>query len=248
VVQAARAQFDDPEIQIVRKTHVRTSRAASAAVKYAAEHNAVVCYSLVAPKVRQAAVREIQRRRVPAVDVLGPVLSILEDHLGQAPRLRAGLSYQLQKERFDRVDAVDFTLAHDDGCGLADLDQADVVLVGVSRCSKSVTCFYLAYRGIRAANVPLVPGCELPNKLLSLPAKKVIGLTMNAKRMRSLREARVRDIRDASFGNYADLREINRELTFANAVMAEHRWRRIDVSYLSVEEVAKQIIKMIPEK
>jgi regulator of PEP synthase PpsR (kinase-PPPase family) len=247
VVRAAQAQFDDPAIEIVRKTQVRTARAAVAAVKDAAEQNAVVCYSLVAPKIRAAAVQEIERRRVPAVDILGPVLSLLEDHLGQAPRLRPGLSYQLHQERFDRADAVDFTLAHDDGCGLADLHKADVVLVGVSRSAKSVTCFYLAYRGIRAANVPLIPGCALPDELLALPSRKVIGLTMNAKRLRSVRESRVRDIRDASFGSYADVREIDRELKYAQAVMAKHRWRRIDVSYASVEEVAKDIMQMIAE-
>jgi hypothetical protein len=245
VVDAARAQFDDPEVRIVRKTQVRTIRAALAAVKYAVDHNAVLCYSIVAPKVRAAVVREIQRRRIAAVDILGPMLTVMEDHLGQTPRLRPGLSYQLQKEKFDRMEAVDFTLAHDDGCGLADLHKADVVLVGASRCCKSVTCFYLAYRGICAANVPLIPGCELPKELLAIASKKVIGLTMNAKRLHSVRDARIQTMGNAKFGNYGDLREINTELKYVISIMAKHRWRRIDVSYTSVEEVAKEIVKML---
>ncbi len=245
VVDAAKAQFDDPDLRIVRKTQVRTIRAALAAVKYAAEHDAVLCYSLVAPKVRAAVVQEIERRRIAAVDILGPMLTVLEDHLGQTPRLRPGLSYQLQKEKFDRVEAVDFTLAHDDGCGMADLHKADVTLVGASRCCKSVTCFYLAYRGIRAANVPLIPGCELPSELLAIEPKKVIGLTMNAKRLHSVREARIRTMGNASFGGYGDLREISTELQYVNSILAKHRWRRIDVSYTSVEEVAKEIVEML---
>jgi regulator of PEP synthase PpsR (kinase-PPPase family) len=245
VIQAALAQFDEPDVNIVRETKVRTIRAAVRAVKYAAEHNAVICHSIVAPKIRQAVVQETERLGVPTIDILGPVLTVMEDHLGQAPRLRPGLSYQLRKQNFDRVDAVNFTLAHDDGCGLADLAKADVVLVGVSRCSKSVTCFYLAYRGIRAANVPLIPGCEPPAELLSLPSKKVVGLTMNANRLRSLREARIQTMGKANFDKYGNLQEINEELKYATALMAKHSWRRIDVSYMSVEEVAKDIVAMI---
>jgi regulator of PEP synthase PpsR (kinase-PPPase family) len=145
------------------------------------------------------------------------------------------------------MDAIDFTLAHDDGCGLPDVAKADVVVVGVSRSSKSVTCFYLAYRGIRAANVPLIPGCEPPAELLSLPSRKVIGLTMNASRLRSLREARIQTMGKADFAKYGDLREISEELKYAAAMMSERSWRRIDVSYMSVEEVAKQIVAMLAD-
>ncbi len=244
VIQAALAQFDAPEVNIVRETKVRTIRAAVRTVKYAAEHNAVICHTIVAPKIRQAVVRETKRLHVPTIDILGPVLTVMEDHLEQAPRLRPGLSYQLRKEKFDRRDAIDFTLVHDDGCGLADLAKADVVIVGVSRSSKSVTCFYLAYRGLRAANVPLIPGCEPPAELLSLPSEKVIGLTMNANRLRSLREARIQMMGKANFEKYGGLQGINEELKYAAAIMAEHSWRRIDVSYTSVEEVAKEIVAM----
>ena len=245
VIQAALAQFDDPNVSIVRETKVGTIRAAKRAIKYAAEHNAVICHTIIAPKIRQAVIRETERLGVPTIDILGPVLTVMEDHLEQVPRLRAGLSYQLKKEHFDRRDAIDFTLVHDDGCGLADLAKADVVIVGVSRSSKSVTCFYLAYRGIRAANVPLIPGCEPPSELLSLPSEKVVGLTMNANRLRSLREARIQTMGKANFDKYGDLRAINEELKYANSVFGKHSWRRIDVSYTSVEEVAKEIVAMI---
>jgi len=245
VIQAALAQFKDPNVQIVAKTKVRTIRAAERAVKYAAEHDAVLCHTIVAPKVREAVVRESRRLDVPTVDLLGPILSLLEDHLHQTPRLRPGLSYRLRKEQFDRRVAVDFTLSHDDGCGLADIDKADVVLVGVSRSSKSVTCFYLAYWGIRAANVPLIPGCDPPAELLALPKKKVIGLTVNANRLRSLRRTRLEMMGDVELDKYVDPTELNRELNAAIALMSKYRWRRIDVSYMSVEEIAKEVATMI---
>jgi hypothetical protein len=242
LLQAALAQFGNPEVNVVRRTKIRSSRAAVQAVQDASEQSAVILHSLVSPRVRKTLVDECERRQVPAIDVLGPVLTLLEDHFRRKPRRRPGLSYQFQKERFERIDAVDFTLAHDDGCGLADLDQADVVVVGVSRAAKSVTCFYLAYRGVRAANVPLVPGCEPPTELLSLDPRKVYALTMNLRRLCSLRLARAEALGEVPPGAYADERAIARELRAAEQLIDQQGWRKFDVSYLSVEEVAGQIL------
>jgi hypothetical protein len=242
LLRAALAQFGNPEVAIVRRTKVRSSRAAVKAVREASEQSAVIFHSLVSPRVRKSMIDECERRRVPAIDVLGPALTLLEDHFNRKPRRRPGLSYQFQKERFERIDAVDFTLAHDDGCGLADLDRADVVVVGVSRSSKSVTCFYLAYRGVRAANVPLVPGCEPPAPLLKLEPAKVFGLTMNPRRLYSLRQARAEALGEVSVGSYVDERGIARELRDADRLIEQQGWQKIDVSYLSVEEVATQIL------
>jgi [pyruvate, water dikinase]-phosphate phosphotransferase / [pyruvate, water dikinase] kinase len=245
VVKAALAQFEEPDVVIDLRPHVRSAKAAIRIVEEAADANAILFHSLVAPKVRDAVIHHTQARRVPSVDVLGPVLSALNDYLGEAPRLRPGLSYQLRKEHFDRIEAVNFTLAHDDGCALDGLARADVVLVGPSRVAKSVTCFYLAYRGIRAANVPLVPGWELPQQLTGLDKQKVIGLTMNPARLQSIRHQRVRDLGRGSFDQYDDLDNIRHELREASRLVARHGWRSIDVSYKSVEEVAREVLTMI---
>ena len=125
------------------------------------------------------------------------------------------------------------------------LSRADVVLVGPSRVAKSATCFYLAYRGIRAANVPLVAGFELPRQLLELDKQKVIGLTMNPARLRSIRRERVRDMGRAPVEKYSELDTVRRELRDAGRLIARHGWRSIDVSYKSVEEVARDVLKMI---
>ena len=165
VVNAALAQFERPHVRVVKRHNVRTVTAARKIVRELESDHTVICHSLVSPAVRDAVVAEASRRMIPAVDILGRVLAVLSDHLGVAPQRKPGLSYKLQKEYFDRIDAVSFTLEHDDGAGLSTLAEADVVLVGVSRVSKSVTCFYLAYRGIRAANVPLIPGVDLPDAI-----------------------------------------------------------------------------------
>jgi regulator of PEP synthase PpsR (kinase-PPPase family) len=245
VLRAALAQFDDPKVEVVLRTGVRTVEVVEELVEEAAAAGAVVCHSVVEPATREALLKKLRIRNVPSVDVLGPLITLLEDYLGQSPRRQAGLSYQLQKESFDRIDAVDFTLEHDDGCGLGDLDLADVVIVGVSRVSKSVTCFYLSYQGVRAANVPLVPDLPPLPQLLKVDPKKVIGLTMNANRLRSVREVRIGTMGEGPFGEYGDRRAITAELSGANEIMKAHGWRSIDVSYKSVEEVAKEVLALI---
>jgi len=154
----------------------------------------------------------------------------------------------LNQEQFDRLDAMDFTLGHDDGLGLHDLDQADVVLVGASRTSKSVTCVYLAMRGIRAANVPLIPGCPVPDELTKLKSDRVIGLTMNPAHLASLRRTRVDQMSHLEVTDYADPHSIRVELNGLRRLMTTHGWTCIDVSYKAVEELAGQIIKMIPRR
>ena len=246
VLKAALAQFDEPGVRVVRRRNLRSEADVVREVRYAADAHAVICHSLVVPLLRDTLLREATRLRVPTIDVLGPLLTMLQDFFGQTPRGLPGLAFQMQRERLERIDAVDFTLAHDDGCGLADLDQADVVLAGASRVSKSVTCFYLAYEGICAANVPLIPGLDPPPELLAIDRRKVIGLTMNANRLQSLRQARIKTLGNGSFDTYGSLHEIEAELRDLERIMARHGWRRIDVSYMSVEEVAKEIISLIP--
>ena len=152
LVRAALDQFEKPNVEIILQANVRSVRAAVEAVRQAEESGAVICHTLVVPGIREAVVEEAKRRSVPLVDILGPVLTVLGDHLESHPRYQPGLSYARQKEHLERFGAVDFALAHDDGARLRDIDRADVVLVGVSRCCKSVTCFYLAFRGIRAGS------------------------------------------------------------------------------------------------
>ena len=245
VLNTALAQFDEPNIHVVKKKGVRTSRDARKIVRQAADRGAVVCHSLVSTKIRDAVVDEAKHRLVPTVDILGGTLAMLSDHLGASPHGTPGLAYKLQKDYFDRIEAVSFTLDHDDGCGLSTLRGADVVLVGVSRSSKSVTCFYLAYRGIRAANVPLIVGHDPPAPLLKMPKGKVIGLTLSPARLQALREVRREMWGGTEMDSYVGRQEVRNEVTFALSLMKKHGWSSIDVSYMAVEEVARRVRGMI---
>ena len=248
VLAAALAQFDNPQVRIELHAHIKSTEDALEFVRQAARQHAIVCYTLVAPKIRQAVSESLLNLGVPAVDLLGPTISLLADFLGIKPRGHAGLLGELYKEKFDRIDAVDFTLAHDDGQRVHDLAEADVVLVGVSRVSKSVTCFWLASRGIRAANVPITVIHPIPEELERLDPERVIGLTMNVGRLCALRQARVDRLTKRTVGGYAEHRDVAAELRRTTSIMNLHGWRCVDISYKSIEEVASEIIQMLPPK
>jgi len=244
VVQAALVQFAGQNYELVRKANVRTKREIEAIVREAASAHALIFYTLVSDRTRRA-IREIsQKLLVPTVDILGSPLTALNDLFHTAPGATPGLLYESEREHFDRIEAIDYTLKHDDGQRPHELAAADVVIVGVSRASKSSTCFYLAYQGIKAANVPLFPDLEPPTELLALDREKVIGLTVNVLHLKRVREARMRGLRLRGMESYTDRREIARELRAANAMMARHGWRMIDISYRAIEEIAKQVVKL----
>lgn len=248
LLQAALAQFPNNEVDVVYQTGVRSAKRAIEIVNQASANGAMICHSLVAPKVRQAVDAEARLRGVPCIDALGPALALLGDHLDTVPRGRAGLLYEVHHEQMERMDAVDFTLGHDDGKRMQELKQADVVLVGASRTSKSVTCFYLASRGVFAANVPLIPLQPLPAALTRLPSRRVIGLTMNAAHLESIRQTRVDRISNRPVAHYAELSDIRAELREIRETMSRQGWECIDVSYKATEEVADQIIEMLPSR
>ncbi|MDA1180394.1 MAG: kinase/pyrophosphorylase, partial [Planctomycetota bacterium] len=177
VVNSALAQFRKPSVCVTNEPQIRKAAELRRVIRDAKRNNAVVCHTLVEPKLRSIAAQEAKASLVALVDILGPVVKLMADHLKVDPLSQPGLSYEVNKEQFDRMDAVDFTLAHDDGQRVGSLHKADVVLVGVSRVSKSVTCFFLAYRGIRAANVALTCATEPPPQLLKLDPARVVALT-----------------------------------------------------------------------
>jgi regulator of PEP synthase PpsR (kinase-PPPase family) len=244
LVRAALVQFSGQRYRLVRKAEVLTVKRIKSIVKSAAKRHAIIFYTLVSEETRKAIEETSKELLVPAVDVLGPAFSALHDLFKSAPGSTPGLLYSSDREHFDRVVAIDYTLKHDDGQRPHELKDADVVLVGVSRASKSSTCFYLAYQGIRAANVPLVPEFPPLPQLARLDPKKVIGLRINVMRLMTVREARAANMRLGHTDKYTDKREIAQEVLAANRIMDEHGWRSIDVSYKAIEEIAREVMAM----
>ncbi len=244
LVNAALVQFKDQRNRLVRKANVRNPGSVGEIVAEAAGAHAIIFYTLVSESTRAAMKEASERLLVPTVDVLGPAFSALHDLFKSAPQSTPGLLYDSDRERFDRIEAIDYTLKHDDGQRPHELADADVVLAGVSRTSKSSTCFFLAYEGIRAANVPLFADIPPPPQLLMLDPKKVIGLRVNVLRLRTIREARLQTMKMGAIDKYVDKREIAREVREANRLMDQHGWRSIDASYRAIEEIAKTVITL----
>ncbi|MCK4342989.1 MAG: kinase/pyrophosphorylase [Phycisphaerae bacterium] len=247
VVKAVLVQFDDIDVRLIRKAKVRRPETVRQLMEKAAEDQALVFYTLVYDKAREAIEEAARQQMVPIVDVLGPVLVSLYDLFKSTPRAEPGILYKSNKAHFDRIDAVDYTLHHDDGCRARGLSEADVVLVGVSRASKSTTCFYLAYSGIRAANVPLFHDCDPPPELLKIDPRRVIGLTTNPHRLQSVRDSRLRSWKMDVTEEYGDRTQIARELRAANEQMAKYGWRCIDASYKAIEEIAREVIQLLED-
>lgn len=244
LLEAALVQFAEQPHEVVRWPEVRTPDEVSLVIGAAAARNATVFYTLVSDETRNAMKSGAGRFLIPAVDLLGPSFSALHDVFKKEPSATPGLFYASDRERFDRHAAIDYTLKHDDGQRSDDLDKADVVIVGVSRASKSTTCFYLAYQGVKAANVPLITDRQPPEALCRLEPSRVVGLRMNITRLMTVREARATHLGHTHTGYYVDKREIMREVRHANGLMDTYGWRTIDASYMAVEEIAREIVRL----
>lgn len=202
----------------------------------------LVLHTIVNPDLRRQLEIRCSEMNLPAVSVLDPLTNAFSDYLDLERTLDTGAQHKMDDAYFKRIAALDYTLAHDDGQMTWDLDAADVVLVGVSRTSKTPTCMYLANRGIKAANIPLVPTSEAPAELFTLTRPLVVGLIASADRLGQIRKNRLGAMNADDNTSYADESAIKAELLKAKRMFAKHRWPVIDVTRRSVEETAAQIL------
>ncbi|MDX1711232.1 MAG: pyruvate, water dikinase regulatory protein [Rhodovibrionaceae bacterium] len=209
------------------------------------EHPGPVLFTLVNEELRGLLMSGCRSIGVPCIPVLDPVIFALASYFGVGIRGQPGLQHVMDTEYFERIEAMNFTMSHDDGQMLADIEQADVVLVGVSRTSKTPTCIYLANRGIKAANVPVVPNMPLPDEVLRARHPMVVGLTKDPNRLVQLRRNRLR-MKDSEMQetDYVNLESVREEVAYARRVCTKHRWHMIDVTRRSIEETAASILSL----
>ncbi len=243
VAKAACAQFDVRAIEHVHAL-VRTGRQLDRVLREIEDHPGLVMYTMVNPELRDALVAGCQPLRVTTIAVLEPVLSAMARFLGRERTGRPGRQHALDAEYFHRIDALNYAMAHDDGQMFDDLDQADIVLIGVSRTSKTPTSIYLANRGIKTANIPLVPGRPLPLTLEGLKHPLIIGLTVSPDRLMQIRRNRLIALNEEGPSDYADLDTIREEILSARRLFERHKWPVIDVSRRSIEETAAAILHL----
>jgi regulator of PEP synthase PpsR (kinase-PPPase family) len=246
LVAALEAQFPDQPFEEVRHPRVETVDDLRLAVNRAKNRPAVLVYTIVKPELRAAMKELCKRNRVHYCDILGPPLASIAKVSGQAARMTPGARPPLNSAYFKRMAAIEFAVKFDDGVG-GGLREADVVLVGVSRTSKTPLSIYLGYLGYKAANVPIVRGIEPPKELFEIDPAKIVGLTIDAGRLVEIRQDRVRQMR-ANRRAYAEIAAIYEELDTATALHRRLGCPVIDITELSIEETAARIVRLVEQR
>ncbi len=205
----------------------------------------MVLHTIVDKDLRAALETGCRALDMPCVAALDPLVASLARYLGAAISTRVGAQHALDHEYFNRIEALDFAIAHDDGQGFNDLEAADVILVGVSRTSKTPTSIYLAHRGVRSANVPLVPGSEPPPQLFEVKRPLVVGLTVSPDRLVQIRRNRLIGLREGRDTDYVETDAVREETVRARRLFERQGWPVIDVTRRSVEETAAAVLNLL---
>ena len=242
VADACLAQFENIEVHTHTHTQVLRPARFQAFIQAIEDNPGPVLYTIVDRRLAGKLETECLQQGVSCIDALFGVLSQLATDFGQPARGLPGRQHQLNENYFQRIEAMQFTLAHDDGQGTERLRDAEVILVGVSRTSKTPTSMYLAnHRGLKAANVPFVPGVELPGLLFGKNAPFVVGLTTSVERLVQIRRNRMAVLGEQKTTDYIDPERVKKEILEARRLFTRMRWPVIDVSRRSIEETAAEI-------
>jgi regulator of PEP synthase PpsR (kinase-PPPase family) len=227
---------------------VRTERQLLMVLQQIEANPGPVIFTMVDPVLRGLLEDRCRVLKVPCIPMLDAVFTGLADYLGERRLTLPGRQHVMNDDYFSRIDAMDFALSNDDGQLPARLEKADVILVGVSRTSKTPTCIYLANRGIKAANVPFVPGRPLPDTLFQVKKPLIVGLTSDPNRLLDIRRNRLRSLNQAETINYVDPELVEKEVLEAKRLYARMGWPMIDVTRRSVEETAAEIINILSRR
>lgn len=245
IVETALAQFPTLRVPVVLSNHVRSLKQVERAVKKAAAGGGTVVHTLVDSALREALVRLGEEHGVVTIDLMGPLLERVAGRTGAQPVGQPGLYRKLRKDYFDRVEAIDFAVSHDDGSKPEDIPSADVVIIGVSRCGKTPLSMYLAVHGWKVANVPILKDIPLPGELFRIDRRKVVGLSIEYKRLLEHRKKREEYMGRVGIMAYSRPSAVFEELEVARKIFREGGFHVVDVTDKPMEIIADEIIKII---
>lgn len=245
VVRAAESQFNGSQCVIRRIPYVMDEQTIIETVDAAKEEKALLVFTLVIPELQAMLIEQAEEKNVPYIDLMGPMIDQMALLFKKPPKKEPGLIHKLDAEYFRKVEAIEFAVKYDDGKDPRGILRADVVLIGVSRTSKTPLSMYLAHKGVKVANVPLVPEVEPPNELFLIPSEKCIGLVIDPHQLTTIRRERLKALGLASGANYASLERVMKEIEFAEKVMKRIACPTIDVSNKAVEETANIILDLV---
>lgn len=248
LAKAALAQFDDSEVVRHFWPMVRSNQHLERIMGEFKTNPGLVLYTVVNEGIREKLEERCRAMGLPHVAALDAITSALEERLGQEAHGRPGRQHAMDDAYFKRVDAIQWTIAHDDGVGWENWEEADIVLAGVSRTSKTPTSIYLANRGLKVANIPLVVESPPPPSLYKLRGPMVVGLTTAPERLIQIRRNRLLSLNETTESAYVDDERVRKEVTFARRMYADNGWPVIDVTRRSIEETAAAVIRLYQER
>ena len=249
VARAAAAQYANVAPVEHLYPMVRSKKQLDRVLAEISEAPGLVLYTLLEPELAERLEKTCRDLGLPCLSILGPVLGLFQAYLGGETKPRVGAQHVLNAEYFKRIDALNYTMLHDDGQHVDDMEQADVVLVGVSRTSKTPTSIYLANRGVKTANFPLVPGMPVPEKLEMLAQPLVVGLTASPERIVQIRQNRLLGLRaEHDADQYIDRQAVAAEIAAARKLCGKHNWPIIDVTRRSIEETAAEVMALLADR
>ncbi|MBI2604571.1 MAG: kinase/pyrophosphorylase [Deltaproteobacteria bacterium] len=246
ITRAAIVQFSDKEIYFTRYKNIRTKAQVEAIFEDAAIHHDMVVYTIVSPDLREFMQHKAAEKNIPAVDILGPLLNAMGGYFHMTPKSLPGLFHQVNDRYFKRIEAMEYTIAHDDGRDLTGMEKADIILLGISRTSKTPLSMYLSHQGWKVINVPIILGFDLPPEVYEADQRKIVALTISADTLSTIRKARLERLGQDDGGDYASIDKVIEEIDYADQIFRKNkRWPVFNVTGKALEETASEIIKLM---
>ncbi len=242
IVKAALTQFHGVNVRVQRVSNVRSKNQIYTALDAAVQQRALVIYTIVNRELARLVHDECDALGLTGLDIINPLLMRCSEFLGATPNETPGLLHGVDEDYFRRIEAIEFTVRNDDGKETRFLNKADIVLVGVSRTSKTPLSIYLAHRGWKVANIPLVNGIDPPPELLKMEHNRVVGLYINPERLVELRASRLRNLGQDPRTAYTDFEQVEEELKAAKRFYRQQKWAMINVTGKAVEETANEVL------
>ncbi len=243
VAFAAMRQFKVDNVNIVRRSKITDLSRIRQVIAEAKKNHGILIHTLVSTDLRKIFHEEAEKENVVAIDIMGPVMDVLTTYFHATPSSEPGLKYRLTKDYFKRQEAVEFTVKHDDGLGLDTLALADIILLGISRTSKTPLSIYLAYRGHKVANIPIIKDMPVPKEVLKLDRSKMVGLTIDPQKLAQRRETRLLKLGRPLSEDYANFEHINDELQYSRSFYDQlGAVPVVDVTDKAIEEIASKVL------
>lgn len=244
VLKAGLSQFNNGKYELYRIPYVEDKKIIDESIQSAIEKKAIIGFTIVNPVLRRYMNEQADKLGIEAIDIMGPMLGSMERVFSRAPKFEPGLVHKLDEDYFKRVEATEFAVKYDDGRDPRGISRADIILIGVSRTSKTPLSQYLAMKRLKVANVPIVPEVDPPEELFEVDKDKCIGLRISPQKLNDIRRERLKALGLGDQAIYANMGRIEEELNYFNEVVEKIGCRVIDVSNKAVEETANIILQM----